>query len=502
MKTSDSEFIKRFEMKTNDSELKISKYNRDGRGVAFQYGRRRIVDGVLKGETVKIDESGEVEVVVPSPFRRAVGCKNFSKCGGCNFLFAEYEEQLRIKKAIVAESLSGVVEESLIGDAAGMYYPFKYRNKIHLAISEPSKGAVKIGFFEENSKRVINFEDCLLHSKSAEILTEILREFIIKHKMKIYGSSRDGLRYAAARFIDDGIMLTIVSTYAALPNSDELLAELSKHFREVSLYLNLNRLENSMIFSDKFIHLGGKTSISGKLCGIKFEYYPSAFIQINDLVAAKIYNDVLNNSDIDGETTVLDIYSGIGVTSALFAKRCAKVYSVELSKDAVKAAAALKKANGLSDKIINICGDAGAELTKLSADIDDDRQEIKAINTIRGKNFEANIVRNDELRETEVKNKSLKPNDGKPEYLSAQAVNKNLVVFADPPRVGLDEKVIKSILRLKPKQIIYLSCNPKTLNDNLKKFLPNYSVASVTPYDMFPQTRHVETLVVLNKKDL
>ncbi|MDR2091643.1 MAG: hypothetical protein LBP62_08395 [Clostridiales bacterium] len=527
-------------MKTNDIEFKISKYNGDGRGVAFFGGGRRIIDGVLRDETVKIDGRGGVEIVKPSPFRIAPACAVFSKCGGCNLLFAEYEEQLRIKKAALAECLKDLGGDIPIADTVGMYYPFKYRNKIHLAFSETPNGRVKIGFFEENSKRVTDFKECLLHDKSAEILKEILKNFVAKYRLKIYGNSQEGLRYAAARFLDGGVMLTVVSTYAALPNADELFGELSKHFKDVSLYLNVNRLENSMVFSDKFIHLAGKTSLTGKLCGVKFDYYPSAFLQINDRMAAKVYNDVLNAADIDGETTVLDIFSGIGVTSVLFAKKCAKVYSVELSKEAVKAAVSLKKTCGLPDKIINICGDAGAELTRLSLDIDDGKQEVKAINTIRSKNsafakptgnetkntknlnenansafkkpagnenenansaFEKPALRTGEIFVREYENPENDKNN-ETEYLTANPINKNLLVFADPPRTGLGEKVIRGILRLNPKQIVYLSCNPKTLGEDLKKLTQNYSVKSVTPYDMFPQTRHVETLVILdgNKK--
>ncbi|MDR3262938.1 MAG: class I SAM-dependent RNA methyltransferase [Clostridiales bacterium] len=471
-------------------DLKITKYSRDGKGIAFSNGRQHIVDGALKDETVRCDSSGEsLEIIAPSPYRVTPPCKSFPRCGNCNLLYAAYEEQLKIKRDIVAECLQDTVADGLIADTVGMHYPFKYRNKIHLAFSQNQNGKIKIGFFEEGTTRIIDFKKCLLHDKFAEILISALRKFLTENKIKIYGEkNRQGLRFAAARHIDNNLMLTLVSTYPALPGADGLFEELSKSFAEVSLYLNVNRAENSMVFSDKFIHLKGKPSISGKQCGISFEYYPSAFIQVNDNMASKVYNEVLKSADLDQNSVVIDLYSGIGITSVLFAKKCARVYSIELSKDAVKAACVLKKANNLSDKIINISGDAGAELTKLSMDAADNRFDIKAVNTIKSKNREAERISGYA--------------SGELEYIAYPKQSENLIVFADPPRNGLDERVIKSILRLKPKQIIYLSCNPVTLNENLKEFLNGYTVGRVIPYDMFPQTKHIEALVFLDRTDL
>ncbi|MDR1906395.1 MAG: hypothetical protein LBQ27_05770 [Clostridiales bacterium] len=471
--------------------LKIASYDREGKGLAFLNGKRYIIDGALFGETVVLDSSDKrkFRIIEPSPFRKSVDCVSFARCGGCNLLFAEYEEQLRLKKYIVAECLKDTVNEETVSDTVGMYYPYKYRNKIHLAFARQKGGKVNIGFFEENSSVVTDFKGCLLHGKFAEILTDILRGFVEKTKQKIYDekNGREGLRYAAARYTDNNLMLTIVSTYPSLPGAEELYASLKEHFNNVSLYLNVNRLDNSMIFSEKFIHLCGEKTVEGKLCGVKFEYFPAAFIQVNDIVATKIYNDILNRADITSDTIVYDIYSGIGITSVLFAKRGARVYSVELSNDAVKSARTLKKVNDLGDKIINIRGDAGAELAKLSLQNDDDLLEIKAVNTIKSKNAEAE------------KHKAASENARRVEYVPSSP-NADSIVFVDPPRSGLDERVTKGILRLKPKQIIYLSCNPVTLGENLKAFSSEYTVTSVTPYDMFPQTKHVETLVFMDVK--
>ncbi|MDR3293294.1 MAG: hypothetical protein LBT20_04225, partial [Clostridiales bacterium] len=218
-------------------------------------------------------------------------------------------------------------------------------------------------------------------------------------------------------------------------------------------------------------------------------------IQINDQIAQKIYRDVLAGAAIDSGTTVFDLYSGIGITSVLFAERCARVYAVELNRDAVKAAAALKRACRLSDKIVNLAGDVGAVLARLTLELDDERDEVKAVNTMKSKNIEANRAR------------SILKNPKKVEYstnfsfVSAPKPYRNTVFFIDPPRSGIDEKVARAVLRFNPKQIVCLSCNPLTLSDDLKRFTAEYTVKSVTPYDMFPQTSHVETLVYLDRKE-
>ncbi|MDR2046494.1 MAG: hypothetical protein LBP79_01085 [Clostridiales bacterium] len=521
-------------MKDNYLELKISKYGRDGRGAVFLNGVQYAVEGALKDETVRVEGGGKIfktaEIIVPSPHRVTVECPCFSRCGGCDLLFADYGEQLRIKKAAVAENLKRVVSKELISDTVGMFYPYRYRNKIHIAFTASPKG-VKAGFFEEGSKRVTDYRGCLLHEKSADVLVRILKDFISNNGVKIRDENKktEGVRYAAARFLDGGLMLTVVSSHTTLPEAAKLYAALAENFKEVSLYLNVNKSRDSAIFSDKFVHLFGKPQITGKLCGIRFDYYPSAFIQINDNIAARVYNDVLSAALIDKDTTVLDLYSGIGLTSVMFAKKCARVISVELSKDAVKAASALKKSYRLSDKIVNICGDAGAELAKLSLEYDEARLEVKAVNTIRQKNYEASAVRSFGGLEIGAVDTVLQnnyeariyacDNRTRAEYVSAprrffaasadpllhtgyiSAPTRRIVVFADPPRTGLSEKVVNGLLRLKPEQIVYLSCNPESLSKNLADFSGEYEIKSLVPYDMFPQTRHIEVLAVLNRKE-
>ena len=467
----------------------IERYSRDGRGIAVADGREYIIDGVLLGESVEFAPKkrgdGEAAILKPAQSRVEPECGSFKRCGGCNLLFADYQEQLRIKKQIVLECLKETVPGELISDVIGMHYPFKYRNKLHIAFSKRD-AKLKLGFFEEGTKRINDFKECHLHGKTASVLVSILREYAKESNIRIHDErlNREGLRFAAARFLDEGLTLTLVSSHPHLPQIDSLYEKLTAAFPKVSLWLNLNRQSGSSVFSDKFVHLRGPEAISGKICGIKFEYHPAAFIQVNDIIAAKVYADVVNKAEITPDSLVIDLYSGIGITSVLFAQAGARVYSVELSRDAVKAAISMKKACGLSEKIVNVCGDAGAELVKLSLELDEGLELLKALNTVKAKNLEA-----------------LKKNGDTSKSTAFAKADRKFTVFLDPPRSGLDEKSVKALLRSNPSKIIYLSCNPATLNEDLKKFKMQFTVKSVTPYDMFPQTRHVEVLTVLELAD-
>ncbi|MDE7216228.1 MAG: 23S rRNA (uracil(1939)-C(5))-methyltransferase RlmD, partial [Clostridia bacterium] len=192
--------------------------------------------------------------------------------------------------------------------------------------------------------------------------------------------------------------------------------------------------------------LRGSQTLPAQTLGVKYQVSMLSFMQINDKVRDMIYSRVGEIIKESGIPNVIDAYSGIGIMSNIFAKYAKKVYAIEIVEDAVNDARALAKDNGNADKIISICGDCARELPPLIATLD------------------------------------------------------KSIVVVDPPRKGCDRKVIDSILKAEPTKLIYVSCNPATLARDMKYLLEKYDVESVTPYDMFPHTKWVETLVVLSKK--
>jgi 23S rRNA (uracil1939-C5)-methyltransferase len=414
------------------------------------------VDGVIKGERVSAIfqgfRDGEARfdlnrVLTPSELRVEPECPVFKDCGSCAYLHIDYKGQLRIKQDFIERELKDVPGVK-IGQITGMYYPYKYRNKIHFAAGR-AEGRTILGFFEEGSKEIIDIKSCILHGKWAEKLYQILIDYIERFKIKAYDiDNKDGvLRYVTARCIDNKILVTLVIYGGKLPATDSLYGELIKEFKEVSLYLNINTDSGSNVYSDNFIHLQGAKTLNVRFSGVDIELFPSSFLQINYEISAKIYNkaaELIGN----GGGTVIDLFSGIGLTSMIFAKNGAKVISAELNYNAVKEAKRLIRKNRLSDRITALYGDAEAVLKDIAEDNEN---------------------------------------------------NESLTVFADPPRKGLGEEFCSFLNKIKVNKIVYMSCNPVTLASDLKILASAYSISSVFPYDMFPNTSHLETLVCLNK---
>lgn len=278
------------------------------------------------------------------------------------------------------------------------------------------------------------------------MLRRILIDFIKKESVSIYNPrTRAGvLRFAVARKIGGAIMLTLVMTKRVDYDFSWLLKSLEKSFGEAAVYVNVNNEKTNAVFSDEFIHIAGKRTLSGEMLGIKFELSPNSFYQVNDEIAKTIYEKVLSEIKSGGGNRVVDLFSGIGITSALFAKNGFAVDSVEIVKSAVENAKTIAAKNGVSDKITVRLGDAN--------------KIIKSLNLT------------------------------------------DCSVFVDPPRMGLQD-VARSLAAAKPQKIVYLSCSLKTLVEDLRILKKaGYEISSVIPYDMFPASKHIEVLTVLKIK--
>lgn len=437
-------------MKTEENvKIKIEKLDDDLNGVAFRGGKKFVVKKTLPGEEVLCDvkrKSGTAiicdanEVVFKSDKRVTPPCKYFTKCGGCNLLHTTHKNQLEIKTALVKRKFSALGFFG-VSDTVGQSFE-NSRNKTHLVFASKN-GEIQAGFFNSDTHEVMDVQSCALHGKWYEILRRDLIDFVKSERVTIYNPRTLGgeLRFAVARKIGCGLLLTLVVTREEKRDYEKLKKALEKDFAEVSIYINVNAEKTNAVFSDEFIHVAGKKTLSGEMLGVKFELSPNSFYQVNDEIAKIIYRKVLDEIKNSGATKVIDLFSGIGVTSVLFAKNGFDVDSVEIVKSAVDNAKTIIKENGVCDKVTAHLGDA---------------------------------------------NKIIKTLDVK-----------NSVVFVDPPRAGLRD-VTRVLATAKPQKIIYLSCSLTTLVDDLKILKKaGYEISSVIPYDMFPSTKHVEVLTVL-----
>ncbi len=373
-------------------------------------------------------------------------CKNFQMCGGCNYLNIDYPTQLKIKQEFIQNCLTNENINFKVEETEGMFYPYKYRNKIHLAVSE-NKGTTSLGFFEEGSNKPVKIQKCILFDLWAEQLINITNEFIKDFKIMGYNKEkRSGtVRYVVARKLKDSISVCIVATSQNFAGKDWFYKKLVETFKNVSFFLNINRRTDNAVFDDnKFIFKGGMKKIKGKMLGVEFELSPNSFYQTNEKIASKMYEKAIELLNISKADTIYDLYSGIGITSILFAKHCEKVYSIEYSKNATLNAISNAKLNGIKDKIeisTGMCKDILPNLPKVS----------------------------------------------------------NSLLFLDPARSGAEPETLKEVIKLLPKTIVYMSCNAESMAGDIKILLDSkkYKLNYIQGFDMFPQTKHVEVLAKL-----
>jgi len=401
------------------------------------------------------------EVLTPSQYRTRENCGVYTKCGGCQLQHLIYTKQLKFKSEMVEEcfkKIAGIDIKVPLTVKSDLEY--NYRNKLQLPVRRDKNG-VQIGFYALNSHRIVEVDNCPLHPNWSSKIITAFKEYITKVNEFCYNEedNKGSLRHIVVREIKDELIITAV-VFNKLKNTDTLLEILKTYFKHFSLYINENKQNNNVILGDKFTLIHGKGYIKTCSGGINFNVGPESFLQINSSVKTKLYNDIKRLAQGE-DTTIIDAYSGVGQLTAQLAKRCNFAYGIEIIQEAVNSANDLALKNDLSHKTKAICGKVEDVLPNL----------LKEINT-------------------------------------------NLTVVVDPPRKGVDKQTLKAILNSGANKIIYCSCSPQTLardvgillgkvDENgkiLKETNSLYQITYIQPYDMFPQTKHVESVVCLTKK--
>ena len=435
----------------------------EGEGIAKINDFTIFIPNTIKGEMVRIlivkvlssHAFGKVlQILLPSRYRVESDCKTYQRCGGCNLRHIQYDQTLKMKQnalqSLVNKTLKTKVQVKPVKEMQNPYY---YRNKAQYPIGKDKQGKPIIGVFANRTHEIIPICDCFIQNQTTEKIAKFILDYIEKNNISIYDEkTQNGLiRHIVMKIgiKTNEIMCILVINGKQIPKEKELVKELIRHFPEVKTIIkNVNTKNTNVILSKENITLYGEGFIQDKLGEYTFKISPLSFYQVNPVQAEKLYQIGVEQADITKEDIVFDLYCGIGTISLFMSRYAKKVYGIEIVKEAVEMAKENAKYNQV-DNVEFITGDVQEVLNRL------------------------------------IHQKKIIPD----------------ILMVDPPRKGLDNKTVENILHIKPKKMVYISCNPATLVRDLSKLEENYEVKSIQPLDMFPFTSHVECVAVLQLKE-
>ena len=449
--------------KNEEYEVEIIDNGYNGEGIAKIDGFTVFVPNAIKGEVVKIlivkvlssHAFGKIlEIEKKSKFRQEIDCATYKRCGGCDLRHIKYEQTLKMKQnavqALVNKTLKNKIE---VKETLGMENPFFYRNKAQYPVGVNKDRKPIIGVFANRTHEVIPIKNCLIQNPKSEAIAKFILEFIKEKNISIY-NEKIGKGFFRHIVIKVGIktneiMCIFVINGKKIPYEEELVEKLKQNYPEIkTIVKNINMKNTNVILGQENINLYGNGYIEDVLGEYKFKISPLSFYQVNPKQAEKLYNLGIEMAKVSKEDTVFDLYCGIGTISLFIAKYAKKVYGVEIVEQAIKDAKQNAKINNI-ENVQFIAGDTKIVLEDL---------------------------------------------------IYKKGIIADIVIF-DPPRKGLDNNSINNILKIKPKKIVYISCNPATLIRDLALFEKLYEVKTIIPVDMFPFTKHVECVSVLELKE-
>ena len=431
----------------------------EGEGIARIDNFTVFIPGAIKGERVKIlivkvltsYAFGKIlEIIEPSTKRVELDCATYKRCGGCNLRHIDYEETLNIKKDIVQNLVNKTLKNKIeVEQVLGMGNPYHYRNKAQYPVGIGKDGKPVMGVFANRTHEIIPIEKCFIQDESVEEVAKFIYQFAIKNGISVYNEANQTgiLRHIVVKIgkQTNEIMAILVVNGRNLPHEDKLVKELLGEFENIkTIVKNINTKNTNVILGNENINLYGEGYITDILGDFTFKISPLSFYQVNPIQAEALYNIGVEEAGITKEDTVFDLYCGIGTISIFMSKYAKKVYGIEIIEEAIKMAKENAKLNDIENTEF-IAGDVQIVLDNLI-------NQKKVI----------------------------------PDFL-----------MIDPPRKGLDKTSIDNILSIKPKKIVYISCNPATLVRDLALLEEVYEVEKIKPVDMFPFTSHVECIAVM-----
>ena len=435
----------------------------EGEGIAKINDFTIFVPNAIKGEKVKIlivkvlksyGYGKIIELLEKSIDRVKSDCDTYKRCGGCSLRHIKYEKTLGMKQNAVQSLVNKILKNKIeVQKTLGMENPYYYRNKAQYPVGKNSEGKAQIGVFANRTHEIIPIQECYIQNKKSQEVAKFVIEFINANNISVYNEkTRKGLvRHIVTKVgvKTNEIMCVLVINGKEIPKEKELVTEVTKKFPEVkTIVKNINTQNTNVVMGKENIVIYGSGYIKDQLGKYIFKISPHSFYQVNPIQAENLYNIGVQAANISKNDIVFDLYCGIGTISLFMAQYAKKVYGIEIVEQAIQ-----------------------------------DAKENAKINNIENAEFIAGDVENvlDDL----IKIKKVIPD----------------VIMIDPPRKGMDNKSVENILNIKPKKLVYISCNPATLVRDLAKFEEEYEVKTIKPVDMFPFTSHVECVSVLKLKE-
>lgn len=459
-------------MQKNDViEVICSSLGTNGEGIANYEGTTVFVPYLLPGERAQvrilkckdsIAYGKAEEIIIPAEDRVRPRCPVFYRCGGCRLQHMRYRSQLRFKTELVKNSLKKIAGIDIkVENCERSEKEYGYRNKLQLPVGVLN-GENAIGFYAERTHRIVKTDECPIHPDWSKQLIAALYNFMEKCGLDGYDeeTGKGQIRHIVVRELKNKYLVTLVTT-EEIKGIDYFYYLLNEIFPEYSFFLSVDTSRDNVVLKTPPKLLKGKPFYEGTEGDIVFEAGASTFLQVNEGVRGKLYAKAV--SLFTEEDVVVDCYAGGGLLTAMLAKKCKRAYGIEVVPEASACADSLKEKNGLKN-MIDLCG---AVEEKLASVLEKER---------------------------------------------------DAVLLFDPPRAGVDREILKKVLGHGPRKIVYISCNPSTLARDVGiltgKLVENdrgellksengdtmYEITLVQPFDMFPQTRHVETLVCLERK--
>ncbi len=440
--------------------LTIKRLGINGEGVGYFKKQVVFVPGALPGEEVVVEatkvqpkfaEARIKKIRKKSEHRVAPPCPVYEECGGCQLQHLDYRQQLVEKRDIVKQSLERHtklnVEKLDIRDTLGMENPWNYRNKSQFQVGQRD-GKLLAGLYGINSHKLVDIQHCAVQHSATNKATSTVKEILQDLKVSVYNEkTRKGVvRTIVARIgvKTEELQIVLITSQRELPHKDEIVARIKQALPEVtSIVQNVNGQKTSLIFGDETRLLEGREFIQETLGELEFELSARTFFQLNPEQTVNLYNEVKEAAGLTGVEKVVDAYCGVGTIGLWLADGAKEIRGMDVIADSIEDAEKNAERHGISHATY-VVGKAEQVLPKWAKE-------------------------------------GWKPD----------------VLVVDPPRTGLDQQLLNTILKVKPKKIVYVSCNPSTLAKDISVLVSKYKVGYIQPVDMFPQTSHIESVTSL-----
>ena len=445
--------------------LRIERLSSDGSGVAHSAdGEAVFVPGTAPEDEARVrivKDCGRYafgildELLTPSPDRIPVDCPVAGPCGGCSLRHLDYAAELRAKQESVLDAFRriGGLEVPVL-DILPSPEVDRYRNKVQFPVGVDKNGMPCIGFYAGRTHRIVPCPDCKLQPGVLNEIGNALCAFFAQQGIRPY-DEQSGKGLVRHIFLRRGahsgqIMVCLVCTRAKLPHAEQLCAVLREQFPAIStILLNVNAKNTNVILGSENHILYGPGYIEDSLCGVPVRLGPLSFYQVNTLAAERLYGVAAQYAQLTSDDALLDLYCGMGTIGLSMADQCRELIGVEIVPEAIESAKANAARMGetTAAKSRFFCADAGQAATQLAAE-------------------------------------GLHPD----------------IVMLDPPRKGCDEATLSAVVRMAPRRVVYVSCNPATAARDAAWLDNNgYHAEKVQPVDLFPRTKHVEAVLLLTK---